>query len=248
MHFVHRRNGIPDTRHDLRRQLEAQIHALGADVEQQVARRGNRMARSGANLAERMQFRRPRRPKEPVPRVGSKPHDAGEAPFQVAKFHRAQQRGEISAERAQGGAIFGARIKRRDQEDRGASERRRYCLCEGRRSACYSGCVRRIGLHRESTLVWSGCFGIAVGFLQVPAKLITHRGQEFISEVDLVATMTFLSCDDAPNLSAIVSELFSAVKAHFILDFDGRSASTLLVRVEDVVLRLHGHMARVSAV
>ncbi len=28
----------------------------------------------------------------------------------------------------------------------------------------------------------------------------------------------------------------------------GRRGSTILVRVEDVVLRLHGHMARVSAV
>ena len=32
------------------------IHALGADVEQQIARRGDRVARSGANLPERMQF------------------------------------------------------------------------------------------------------------------------------------------------------------------------------------------------
>ena len=110
------------------------------------------MARSGANLPERMQFRRPRRPKEAVPRVGSKPHDAGKASFQVAKFHRAHQRGEVSAERAHGGAIFGARIERHDQEDRGASERRGHRLCEGRRSTCPFGCVCRIGLHRVSSL------------------------------------------------------------------------------------------------
>ena len=110
MHFVHRRNSISETRHDLRRKLEAQIHALRADVEQQVARRRNRMARSGANLPERMQFRRPRRPKKPVPRVGPKPHDAGEVPFQVAKLHRAQQRGEVSAERAHGRTIVYARV------------------------------------------------------------------------------------------------------------------------------------------
>ena len=86
----------------------------------------------------------------------------------------------------------------------------------GRRSACYFGGVRRIGLHRESTLRRSGCLGIAVGFLQVPAKLIARRGQEFISEVDLAATTTFPSCDDAPNVSAIVSELLSAVTTHLI--------------------------------
>jgi hypothetical protein len=32
------------------------------------------------------------------------------------------------------------------------------------------------------------------------------------------------------------------------LDFEARSGSTLLVRVEDVVLRLHWRMASVSAV
>src|ERR1700692_818661 len=159
------------------------------------------MARSGTNLPEEMQFCRPRLPEEAVPRVGSKPDDAGKSSLQVAKFHGAHQRGEISAQRAQGGAIFRARIERCDQEDRGASERRGYCLCEGRRSACYFGCVRRIGLHRASTLRRSSCLGIAVGFLQVHAKLIAHRGQEFISEVDLAATRTFPSCDDAPKFT-----------------------------------------------
>jgi hypothetical protein len=89
------------------------------------------MARSGANLPEGMQLCRPRRPKEAVPRVGTEPHDAGKAPFQVAKFHRSQQRGEVSAERAQGGAIVKARVECRDQEDRGAGERSGYRLREG---------------------------------------------------------------------------------------------------------------------
>ena len=75
-------------------------------------------------------------------------------------------------------------------------------LCEGRRSACYFVCVRRIGLHRASTPRRSGCLGIAAGFLQVPAKLIAHRGQKFISEVDLVATRSFSSCDDDAPMSA----------------------------------------------
>jgi hypothetical protein len=42
--LVYLRNRIADSRHDLRRQLEAQIHALGADMKQQVARRGDSMA------------------------------------------------------------------------------------------------------------------------------------------------------------------------------------------------------------
>jgi hypothetical protein len=51
-----------------------------------------------------------------------------ESPLQVAKFHRAQQRGQVSAERSQGRAIVGARVERRDQEDRGAGERRGYAV------------------------------------------------------------------------------------------------------------------------
>ena len=147
LHLVHRRNGVAEARHDLRGQLEAQIHALGADVEQQVARRGDGMARSGADLPERMQLRRPRRPKEPVPRVGPEPHDAGESAFEVAKFHRAQQRGEVAAERAHGVAIFGARVDRHDQKDRGAGERRGDRLREGRQANCRFGRARRIGFH-----------------------------------------------------------------------------------------------------
>ena len=38
------------------------------------------------------------------------------------------------------------------------------------------------------------------------------------------------------------------VELRGVLDVGGRRGSTLLVRVEDVVLRLHGRMARVSAV
>jgi hypothetical protein len=43
----------------------------------------------------------------------------------------------------------------------------------------------------------------------VAAKLMAHRGQKFISEVDLAASRSFSSCDDAPNVSPIISELLS---------------------------------------
>src|SRR5580704_11942201 len=79
MHFIYRRNSISETRHDLHRKFEAQIHTLRADVKQQVTGRRNRMARSAANLAERMKLRRPRRPKKPIPRFGPKTHDTGQA-------------------------------------------------------------------------------------------------------------------------------------------------------------------------
>jgi hypothetical protein len=66
------------------------------------------MARPGTNFSKWMQLRRPWRPKELVPCVGPKSHDAGKLPFKVAKAHGAQQRGDVSTERANGRAIFGA--------------------------------------------------------------------------------------------------------------------------------------------
>src|SRR5207302_5932860 len=89
MHFVHGRDSVPEPRHDLRRQLEAEIRALGANVEDQVAGRGHRMARSGLDFLERMQFRRPRQAKEIVPGGRSKSHHAGKIPFKITKTHSA---------------------------------------------------------------------------------------------------------------------------------------------------------------
>jgi hypothetical protein len=102
------------------------------------------MARSGANLPERMQFFRPRRPKEAVPRLGTEPHNAGKAPFQVAKFHCSQQRGNISAEGTHRTAIFKARVECSDQEDGRAGERPGYRLCLDGQAACLEFAVRRI--------------------------------------------------------------------------------------------------------
>jgi hypothetical protein len=86
VHFIHLGNHVPNTRHDLRRKLETQIHVLRSDVEQQFARRGRRMARSGANLAEGMQLRRSWCSKKLIPRSRSKTHDARKPCLNVAKF------------------------------------------------------------------------------------------------------------------------------------------------------------------
>src|SRR5580704_1831785 len=110
LHFVYRRDSISQTRHDLHRKFEAQIHALRADVKQQVSGRRNRMARPAANLAERMKLCWSRRPKQPIPRIGPKTHDAGKARFQVAKFYCTHQRLEVSAERTQSRGIVEARV------------------------------------------------------------------------------------------------------------------------------------------
>ena len=85
MHFIGRGNGIAEPSHDLRRQLETEIHALGANVKEEIAGGGDGMARAGFDFPKRMQFRRPRLTKEPVPGVGSNPHHAGEVAFDIAK-------------------------------------------------------------------------------------------------------------------------------------------------------------------
>jgi hypothetical protein len=110
------------------------------------------MACPGAKLAEGMKVRRARLAKEPVPRVGPNSHDTGEARFKVAKFHRAQQSGEVSAERPNGRATAGSRVYVHDQKDCSASERRDYRLRNGIRRICHFGCRIRIGFHRMSSL------------------------------------------------------------------------------------------------
>ncbi len=85
MHFIDRGDGVAEPGHDLRRQFETEIHALGANVKQEIAGRRDGMARAGFDFAKRMQFRRPRLTKQPVPRVRSDPHHAGELSFDVAE-------------------------------------------------------------------------------------------------------------------------------------------------------------------
>ena len=85
MHFIDHGNGLAEPGHDLRCQLEAEIHALGANVEEEIAGRGDGMARAGPDFPKRMQFRRPRLTKEPVPRVGSNTYHAGEVSLDIAE-------------------------------------------------------------------------------------------------------------------------------------------------------------------
>ena len=87
VHFVRRGDGAAQPRHDLRRQLEAEIHARGADMEEDVARRRDGVMLA-ADLAERMQFLRPRRAEQPVPGVGAERHDAGQPALEVAEARR----------------------------------------------------------------------------------------------------------------------------------------------------------------
>ena len=92
-------------------------------MENHVARRRDCVARISADLAERMQLRRTRRPKQAVPRVGAKSHDARKVPFAVAETYRAQQGSQIGTHRFNGRTAFGPRTNRHDQKNRGARQR-----------------------------------------------------------------------------------------------------------------------------
>src|SRR6185312_157227 len=83
--------------------------------------RGDRMVLA-ADLAERVQFLRPRRSEQPVPGLGTERRDAGQPPLGIAETYRAQQPGQVAAERAHGIAMFRSGIHRHDQEDGGMRE------------------------------------------------------------------------------------------------------------------------------
>ncbi len=87
--------------HDLRGQFEAQVHAFGSNVEENVARRGDGMAFPGANLPKRMKLGGTRRSEELVPGIRPESGDARKARLYVAKLDRANQPGEIRAKGAQ---------------------------------------------------------------------------------------------------------------------------------------------------
>ena len=114
-------------------------------------------------------------PKEPVPRVGPKAHDAGEATFQIAKINCAQESGEVPAQRPHGRSIVQARVYCCHQENRGAGERRSYWLGNGPRVASGFGSSHRFGLHLDIN-VWTACaFAIVACVRHRPSVVI--RGQ-----------------------------------------------------------------------
>jgi len=70
---------------------------LGADVEQDVARRGDSVPRPSPELAKRVQLGRACVAEKPVPDLGAERRHAGKSAFEVAKPDRAQQCGEVRA-------------------------------------------------------------------------------------------------------------------------------------------------------
>ena len=95
MHLVDRCDRVPELGHDLRRDLEAQIHSLGADMEQEVAGRCDRVALSGPELRKGW-FGRPRLAEQPVPGVGPDAHHAGKPGLEIAKFNGSNEAGKVT--------------------------------------------------------------------------------------------------------------------------------------------------------
>jgi hypothetical protein len=97
-------------------------------MEQEIAGRCDRLARSGPELAKRVKLGGARLAEQPIPGVLPKSHDAGQPGLEIAKFDGANQAREIGAERPRRRPIVSARVYRHDQEDRGARERRGHRL------------------------------------------------------------------------------------------------------------------------
>ena len=142
------RDQSPEPAHDLPGQLEAQIHAPRPDVEQDVARGGDCLARPAAKFAERVQLGRAWRTEEPIPHLRSERDDAGEAAFEIAKPDRAQERRKIGAQRAHRVLGLGAGVYGDDQKDRGRGQRRRHRLRQRTRLSCHPRGGHAIGLRR----------------------------------------------------------------------------------------------------
>jgi hypothetical protein len=123
VHLVGCRDGAAQPRHDLRRKLEAHVHALGADVEEEIARR-RRGVMLALDLTKGMQLPGPRRAEQPVPGVGAEAHDAGQPAVGIAEADRAQQARQVGGKALHGLLMVRSVVHRHDEEHGGARQRR----------------------------------------------------------------------------------------------------------------------------
>ncbi len=128
--FVGNRNCVSDAFHDLCRQLEADIHPPGADMEQHIARSSDSMPIAAPKLPERMKFGRTRIAKEPVPHIGTESRDTGQSGLDVAELDRTNQSGEVATEGAEGCITLWLRLHGDDKEDRARGKRSEQLVAE----------------------------------------------------------------------------------------------------------------------
>ena len=108
----------------MRDELEAEIHALGAEMEEEVGGSGRSVAIAGAEFFEGVELGGAGIVGEEfVPGVGAEGGDAGEPAFDAAEVDGAVDAGEIGDEVADGGVALLVGLDGRDEEDGGAGER-----------------------------------------------------------------------------------------------------------------------------
>ena len=118
VHLVDRGDSPAQPRHDQRRQLEAEVEPIGADVEEDVAGSRDRDARPRGDRPERMEPGGARRPEEYVPPIRAERDDTAEPAVEVALADGADESGELAAQRAHDVPTPGARLESCDEKDR----------------------------------------------------------------------------------------------------------------------------------
>ena len=102
--------------HQTLRELEAEIQALGSEVEEQVARRRDRGVSRAGDLGERVQLGGARIAEEGVPGRRPDTHDAAQPTLGGAKADRAAESADVSEYLAHVG--LGARVHGHHEKDR----------------------------------------------------------------------------------------------------------------------------------
>jgi hypothetical protein len=99
---------------------------MSADVEQEVARRGDGRMPRAYKLAERVQPGRTRLPEEAIPQSAPETGDAGQLTFRDAEADRSLQPTDIREKRAN--LFLAPGVNRDDEKERSLGERRHHGL------------------------------------------------------------------------------------------------------------------------
>ena len=134
----------------MRGQLEAQVHPVRTDVEQQVSGGGDGVPVIGPDLAERVQPGGAIGTAQPVPQLSPEPHHAGQRGSEVAEAHRTQQAAEIAAEVADSRLTGLAGAHGNDEENRRGGQRGGHRLRHGLRRRAAGGLRCSIQGHQRS--------------------------------------------------------------------------------------------------
>ncbi|MND78227.1 hypothetical protein D3C80_699370 [compost metagenome] len=139
LHFIHHLDRIAQGRHQLGGQFKAQVHLVGADVQEDVAGGGRCAAPFYAKLTERVQGRWPRPAEQLVPGTGGKTAHARQVARRHALADRAGQAGDIGAPFAHGVQRVTVGRQGGDHENRAAGDRAAHRL--GFRNIVVHGCL-----------------------------------------------------------------------------------------------------------